>query len=163
MYRLAISHKHLLEWMTSEEAEKQSKTTIGNYYKMMFFNVILGGITIVVSAIINNILLTVIGILWIITPYIMYKISSIPEKTKKELRKIVDMMKNNDRLIRIGARPIKGIALYGESGTGKTLTAKILSNEIDSKFIYKSGSEFKGKYQSEGCEKVKKLFEEARN
>ena len=87
----------------------------------------------------------------------------LPEKTKKELRKIVDMMKNNDRLIRIGARPIKGIALYGESGTGKTLTAKILSNEIDSKFIYKSGSEFKGKYQSEGCEKVKKLFEEARN
>ena len=87
----------------------------------------------------------------------------LPEKTKKELRKIVDMMKNNDRLIRIGARPIKGIVLYGESGTGKTLTAKILSNEIDSKFIYKSGSEFKGKYQSEGCEKVKKLFEEARN
>ena len=36
-----ISHKHLLEWMTSEEAEKQSKTSISGYYKMMFSNIIL--------------------------------------------------------------------------------------------------------------------------
>ena len=85
LYRLIISHKHLLEWMTSEEAEKQSKTTIGNYYKMMFFNVILGAVAITTSAIIKNILLTIIGILWIITPYIMYKISLTTEKNKKML------------------------------------------------------------------------------
>ena len=29
--------------------------------------------------------LTIIGVLWIITPYIMYKISLIPERTKKTL------------------------------------------------------------------------------
>ena len=51
IYRLTISHKHLLEWMTSEEAEKQSKTTFGNYYKMMLSNVILGIMTVVVAVV----------------------------------------------------------------------------------------------------------------
>ena len=50
IYRLMFSHKHLLEWMTSEEAEKQSETTVSNYYKMMSVNVILGSITIILAA-----------------------------------------------------------------------------------------------------------------
>ena len=79
IYRTKISHKHLLEWMTSEEAEKQSKTTVGNYYRMMLPNVILG-IVLVMS---NVSLLPIIGVLWIITPYIMCKISKIPEKDEK--------------------------------------------------------------------------------
>ncbi len=81
IYRLIYSHKHLLEWMTSEEAEKQSKTNIQNYYKMMFINVILG----IFLLILNNIYLKIIGILWIFTPFIMYRISLVPEKNKKEL------------------------------------------------------------------------------
>ena len=85
IYRLMISHKHLLEWMTSEEAEKQSKTSITNYYKMMIANVVIGAVLIVVSSLKYNWLLTIIGILWIITPYIMYKISITPKKTEKIL------------------------------------------------------------------------------
>ena len=82
LYRLIISHKHLLEWMTSEEAEKQSETTITTYYKMMFINVILGGILIASTIFYYNWLLTIIGILWIITPFVMYKISLNSEKTE---------------------------------------------------------------------------------
>ena len=85
VYRLIISHKHLLEWMTSEEAEKQSKSTLGNYYKMMLVNVILGAILIAVASINYNMLLTFIGTLWIINPYTMFRISLIREKAKKEL------------------------------------------------------------------------------
>jgi len=85
IYRVTISHKHLLEWMTSEEAEKQSKTSITGYYKMMSANIVLAIVLIIVSVINYNWLLTIIGILWIITPYIMYRISLIPEKTKIEL------------------------------------------------------------------------------
>ena len=80
IYRTQISHRHLLEWMTSEEAEKQSKTTVENYYRMMLPNVILG-IVVVIS---NISLLPIIGILWIITPYIMCKISKISEKDEKK-------------------------------------------------------------------------------
>jgi len=86
LYRLIVSRKHLLEWMTSEEAEKQSKTTIGSYYKMMYANIILGVGIIAISLLNENWLLTVIGILWIITPYLMYKISVVPEKSKMQLK-----------------------------------------------------------------------------
>lgn len=86
VYRLIFSHKHLLEWMTSEEAEKQSKTTISNYYKMMISNVVLGVMLITFSIINYNWLLTIIGVLWIITPFTMYKISLIQEKSKVKLQ-----------------------------------------------------------------------------
>ena len=86
IYRLLITHQNLLEWMTSEEAEKQSKTTIISYYKMMFINIILAIVLIVVGMVTYNWLLIFIGILWIITPYLMYGISVIPEKTKKVLK-----------------------------------------------------------------------------
>lgn len=86
IYRLCISHKHLLEWMTSEEAEKQSQTTISKYYKMMFINVIFGVALIAFTSLNYNWLLTIIGSLWIITPYIMYKISLVPKKTTKVLK-----------------------------------------------------------------------------
>ena len=72
--------------MTSEEAEKQSKTTIISYYKMMFVNVILAVLIIGAGMIRDNWLLILTGILWIITPYLMYGISVIPEKTKKVLK-----------------------------------------------------------------------------
>ena len=40
IYRMCFSKKNLLEWTTSEEAEKNSKDTIFSYYKMMMANVI---------------------------------------------------------------------------------------------------------------------------
>ena len=83
IYRQIVTHKHLLEWMTSEEAEKQSKTDFKTYYKSMFINVIIGIFIIALGTAKNNILSTLIGILWIITPYLMCKISKVEEKTSK--------------------------------------------------------------------------------
>ena len=40
IYRVLISKKHLLEWTTSEETEKQSKTDVISYYKQMIINVL---------------------------------------------------------------------------------------------------------------------------
>ena len=85
IYRKNVSHKNLLEWMTSEEAEKQSKTDIKTYVKTMFINIITGVVTIIFSIYLKNVLLTIVGILWIITPYIMYKISKIEEKNSIKL------------------------------------------------------------------------------
>lgn len=42
LYRCKISKKHLLEWTTSEEAEKQSKGDVFSYYKQMIINVLIG-------------------------------------------------------------------------------------------------------------------------
>lgn len=90
LYRLIFSHKHFLEWMTSEEAEKQSKTTFSNYYKMMFFNVIMGIVAIGIAFYRNDIairyLFMLLGILWVITPAIMCKISLIPHRASNTIK-----------------------------------------------------------------------------
>ena len=46
IYRLGISHSHLLEWTTSEEAEKQAKSTAIAYISQMLSNIIIGIIKI---------------------------------------------------------------------------------------------------------------------
>ena len=76
IYRCIISKKHLLEWTTSEEAEKQSKEDIFSYYKQMIINVLAG---IILFFMYKNAVF--LSILWICTPYIMCQISK--EKKKK--------------------------------------------------------------------------------
>lgn len=77
-YRMCKSKKHLLEWTTAEEAEKNSKTDIISYYKNMWPNLILG-IAIIIFAP-NNILAILLGFLWIITPAVMNYISKKEQK-----------------------------------------------------------------------------------
>ena len=86
----------------------------------------------------------------------------LPEKTKKELRKIVDMMNKNEMIVKIGSKPIKGVIFEGVGGVGKTLTGRALANEINAEFKSYSAASFKGKYQGVGTEKLQKIFDEAR-
>ena len=44
VYRINISKKHLLEWITSEEADVLAKTSILAYYQNMIPNLILGSL-----------------------------------------------------------------------------------------------------------------------
>ena len=84
IYRCKFSKKHLLEWMTSEEAEKQSKGSLISYYKQMAINVVLG---ISLCLLYRNIWCLIIGIIWTLTPYIMCNISK-EKKVKKPLEKL---------------------------------------------------------------------------
>ena len=80
-YRVNITHKHLLEWTTSEEAEKLGKTDFVSYYKSMIVNVIAGIISLIIYANAHNIFSLLIGAIWVIIPGIMYYISK--ENTQK--------------------------------------------------------------------------------
>ena len=82
-YRIIFSHKHLLEWTTSEEAEKQAKEDLFSYVKQMIVNIVLGFICIFSG----NILVIFLGVLWIITPAFMWCIS----KKKKEEKKLEEL------------------------------------------------------------------------
>ncbi len=73
--RLYITHRNLLEWTTSEEAEKQAKSDLVSYYTQMSINIIIGIITIVIGIINTSIWAMFIGILWIIMPTVMWYIS----------------------------------------------------------------------------------------
>ena len=73
IYRKHISKKHLLEWTTAEEAEKNSKTNLISYIKFMFFSIIIG-IWVIISNI-NNYFLLFLGVIWILSPVIMWYLS----------------------------------------------------------------------------------------
>ena len=101
MYRVKVTHKNLLEWTTSEEAEKMAKTDIISYYKNMAINIITGIVAFIIYGNSNNILALMLGVLWILTPAIMYCISK--EKTEKEAVELLTQ-KEQDYVLEIGKK-----------------------------------------------------------
>jgi len=58
----------------------------------------------------------------------------------------------------MGIKPPKGVILYGEPGTGKTLIAKAVANETSATFLRVVGSELIQKYLGDGPKLVRELF-----
>ena len=101
IYRMKISKKHLLEWTTSEEAEKNSKTTVVSYYNQMCVNFLAGLVAIGLGVLRTNIFAIFIGVLWIIIPLVMWYIS----KEEKEIKNIEKINKEEkEYILDIGKR-----------------------------------------------------------
>lgn len=58
----------------------------------------------------------------------------------------------------MGIRAPKGVILYGQPGTGKTLLAKAVANQTSATFLRVVGSELIQKYSGEGPKLVRELF-----
>ncbi len=84
------------------------------------------------------------------------------EVAKNELLEALEFIKNIEEVKKMGIRPIRGILLTGNPGTGKTLLAKAATTYIDSIFVSASGSEFVEMYAGVGAQRVRQLFENAR-
>lgn len=84
------------------------------------------------------------------------------EETKKDLREIIDYLKNPEKYRLLGARIRRGVLLYGPSGTGKTMIAKAVASEAGINFLYQSATEFLEVYVGVGPKRVRALFEKAR-
>lgn len=80
-----------------------------------------------------------------------------------ELKEALDFIKDQEKIFKLGIRPIKGILLTGPPGTGKTLLAKAAAGYTDSVFVACSGSEFIEMYAGVGAQRVRQLFQAARN
>ena len=85
---------------------------------------------------------------------------------KRELRLVREMielpLKHPEIFQRLGIEPPKGVLLYGPPGTGKTLIAKAVANEVDAHFISISGPEIMSKYYGESEQRLREIFEEAK-
>lgn len=63
----------------------------------------------------------------------------------------------------IGIKPPKGVILYGEPGTGKTLLVKAVAHESSATFLRLVGSELIQKYLGDGPKLVRDLFKSAKD
>jgi transitional endoplasmic reticulum ATPase len=61
----------------------------------------------------------------------------------------------------LGITPPRGVIFYGAPGTGKTLLARSVANEIDARFTYINGPEIVGTYSGQTEENLRKIFGEA--
>ncbi len=85
---------------------------------------------------------------------------------KRELRLVREMielpLKHPELYQRLGIDPTKGVLIYGPPGNGKTLIAKAVANEVDAHFISISGPEIMSKYYGESEQRLREIFEEAK-
>jgi len=77
----------------------------------------------------------------------------------QEIKEAVELPLTHPELYEdIGIKPPKGVILYGEPGTGKTLLAKAVANQTSATFLRVTGSELIQKYLGEGPKLVRELF-----
>ena len=81
----------------------------------------------------------------------------------QEIKEVVELpLKKPELFKKVGISPPKGVLLYGEPGTGKTLLAKAVAASTNSTFIEVVGSELVQKFIGEGAKLVKEIFDYAR-
>jgi 26S proteasome regulatory subunit T2 len=77
----------------------------------------------------------------------------------QEIKEAVELPLTHPELYEeIGIKPPKGVVLYGEPGTGKTLLAKAVANQTSATFLRVVGSELIQKYLGDGPKLVRELF-----
>merc|ERR1712178_416735 len=77
----------------------------------------------------------------------------------QEIKEAVELPLTHPELYEdIGIKPPKGVILYGEPGTGKTLLAKAVANSTAATFLRVVGSELIQKYLGVGPKLVRELF-----
>jgi transitional endoplasmic reticulum ATPase len=81
----------------------------------------------------------------------------------RRLRETIELPFRHPELFRkLGIEPPKGLLLHGPPGTGKTLIAKAVASESGAHFIPIAGPEIISKYYGESEQRLREVFEEAR-
>lgn len=85
------------------------------------------------------------------------------QNAKKDLREIVEYLKEPQKFTSLGAEIPKGVLLMGPPGTGKTLLARGTAGEAGVPFYSISGSEFIEMFVGVGASRVRDMFQQAKN
>ena len=82
-------------------------------------------------------------------------------KQMAKIREMIELPLRHPALFKtLGVKPPKGVLLYGPPGSGKTLIAKAISNEVGAFFFLLNGPEIMSKMQGEAEANLRKAFEE---
>jgi len=81
------------------------------------------------------------------------------EQQIQEIKEAVELPLTHPEVYEdLGIKPPKGVILYGEPGTGKTLLVKAVAHETSATFLRLVGSELIQKYAGDGPKLVRELF-----
>ena len=80
------------------------------------------------------------------------------DEVKADLQEVVDFLREPQKYQRLGGTVPKGVLLIGAPGTGKTLLARSIANEIDASFTYVNGPEIVGTYSGQTEENLRAIF-----
>jgi cell division protease FtsH len=84
------------------------------------------------------------------------------DEAVEELREIKDFLQSPAKYQALGAKIPKGVLLFGQPGTGKTLLARAVAGEAGVPFYSISGSDFVEMFVGVGASRVRDLFEQAK-
>ena len=84
------------------------------------------------------------------------------DEAVEELQEIKEFLAEPARFQAVGAKIPKGVLLYGQPGTGKTLLARAVAGEAGVPFFSISGSDFVEMFVGVGASRVRDLFEQAK-
>ncbi len=84
------------------------------------------------------------------------------EEAVEELGEIKEFLQEPAKFQAVGAKIPKGVLLYGQPGTGKTLLARAVAGEAGVPFYSISGSDFVEMFVGVGASRVRDLFEQAK-
>ncbi|MGH3424556.1 MAG: ATP-dependent zinc metalloprotease FtsH [Nocardioidaceae bacterium] len=80
----------------------------------------------------------------------------------EELGEIKEFLQEPTKFQAVGAKIPKGVLLYGQPGTGKTLLARAVAGEAGVPFYSISGSDFVEMFVGVGASRVRDLFQQAK-
>lgn len=80
------------------------------------------------------------------------------DEIKDEIVNLIKMLQDPEKYREHGAKLHKGVLLFGEPGTGKTLLARAIAGESHCNFIFCSGSDFDEMFVGVGAKRIRSLF-----
>jgi cell division protease FtsH len=84
------------------------------------------------------------------------------DEAVEELHEIKEFLADPAKFQAVGAKIPKGVLLYGQPGTGKTLLARAVAGEAGVPFYSISGSDFVEMFVGVGASRVRDLFQQAK-
>jgi len=79
-----------------------------------------------------------------------------------QIREMIELPLRHPKLFtNLGAKPPRGILMFGPPGSGKTLIARAIANETGATFFVINGPEIMSSMQGESEKKLRRTFEEA--
>src|SRR4051794_10880990 len=96
------------------------------------------------------------------TPKVTFADVAGADEAIEELHEIKEFLSEPAKFQAVGAKIPKGVLLYGQPGTGKTLLARAVAGEAGVPFYSISGSDFVEMFVGVGASRVRDLFEQAK-